>query len=999
MNVVTKTICWIVICCFSVAYLALKHGSAETNPSGAALRGEKEPIQHRRYLLSDEEIAAIQALEEAEATANEMDADDTEADEHSYLESNAEDASDTVSAATSMCLEDSTDDQDESALVEGDVESNENEFLCASEDELEEAQAELEETWSDLELFLYGEDDDITTIDGHSLDSASPDSTSCDKAWGTYKKTFNKFNTFFVVNDSNERKAMKAFRENCKNIRKANRARKTRANPVKSSASKKKENKPDETQDSSIHVVNEFTPLTEEQISEMFAFKENEVHFKDQDDYHRKLGVEVEPEMISHGRNLQAFVDEEEFSWADTGYMGRVVNQGRCGSCYLNSVVTEVETALAIKTDATPLSLSREQVKNCQKENYYSTSHSPRGCNGGWMANSYEYIRRNWIAETTSEGQYPGITLDQNYPYVAKNLKCDHDPASMPPVAKVGDINVNKSSYKFISPSETNYKKALADGPLNIALGASYWGSYGGGVKTCNSLQYSINHAVLLIGWGVENGEKYWLIQNSWGTNWGDQGYIKLKRGLNDDGSESSSRGRRGDANCGMTYYGAWQSNFISEVSSDMVHCQGNWDAWSECSINCSADGEQSRTYTVTQEASNGGAQCPYPDGKTQTRKCQFTTVVQNDWGECSVPCNGGTQTRTISKYDEYGTCPDEEEEQKCNLDLCDNTCLIVNNAPYSWLMNGAYKPVLQGDGYVDNLSDGCSNSDVPAFYNEDKNTHFFWYARNCNSGYWGFYRTVGRWAWMWSRRSYPGTSSPEKSYTSPLIVDRWSNDRNGIEITALDCDLLPVDCDGHWEDWDECDATCDGGVQRKRFTVITPAANGGKACPADKERACNTHSCDQKCVKVSNARYSWLNGVYFGSVGGYVQNGWCGSVTYPHYQRTRVYTRKYWWGYTYTRTYKYDLVFYNNRCRYSYSSGKWNKQHIGGYWAMGRLYQRHGRTYFGSYDRSHYNWRNYIAPSDSNHPNQMNWERSVELTNDWYKRGVTSVEEVACSG
>lgn len=147
--------------------------------------------QHCRHLLSDEEIAVIQALEEAEATANEMDADDTEADEHSCLKSNTEEASDAVSAATSMCSEDSTDDQqDESALVEGDVESNENEFLCASEDKLEEAWAELEETWSDLEVFFHGEDDNITSTDGQSLDSAFPDSTSCDKGWGAYKKTF-----------------------------------------------------------------------------------------------------------------------------------------------------------------------------------------------------------------------------------------------------------------------------------------------------------------------------------------------------------------------------------------------------------------------------------------------------------------------------------------------------------------------------------------------------------------------------------------------------------------------------------------------------------------------------------------------------------------------------------------------------------------------------------------------------------------------------------------
>merc|ERR1712226_1395034 len=101
------------------------------------------------------------------------------------------------------------------------------------------------------------------------------------------------------------------------------------------------------------------------------------------------------------------------------------------------------------------------------------------------MSKSYEYIRHNWEPRATEREGFEsgeGIALAVDYPYVPRNLKCAYNPSTMPQAASVGTPATRGSSYRVISPSEKNFKLALKDGPIVVALGASYWGSYSGGV-------------------------------------------------------------------------------------------------------------------------------------------------------------------------------------------------------------------------------------------------------------------------------------------------------------------------------------------------------------------------------------------------------------------------------------------------------------------------------------------------------------------------------------
>jgi cathepsin H len=141
------------------------------------------------------------------------------------------------------------------------------------------------------------------------------------------------------------------------------------------------------------------------------------------------------------------------------------------------------------------------------------------GCNGGLPSHAFEYIK-----------YAGGIATEDKYPYLARDNNCTVDSNSFSVGVSGGAVN--------ISLSEDDLRVQLfKHGPVSVAFEViDGFRDYKTGVYTtdqCKNGPGDVNHAVLAVGYGTENGVDYWIIKNSWSATWGDQGYFKMQRGVN----------------------------------------------------------------------------------------------------------------------------------------------------------------------------------------------------------------------------------------------------------------------------------------------------------------------------------------------------------------------------------------------------------------------------------------------------------------------------------
>ena len=220
--------------------------------------------------------------------------------------------------------------------------------------------------------------------------------------------------------------------------------------------------------------INQFSALTAEEFQQQY------------------LGLVVPENFVSVEQSDDVAVGDVD--WTSQGAVTGVKNQGQCGSCWAFSTTGSLE-GLSKLAYGSLQSFSEQQLVDC------SGSYGNQACNGGLMDNAFKYVKDH------------GIVHEDEYTYKAVKGTCQKNS---------GDFKV--SGFTDVKDCNT-LATAITGRPVSVAVDATNWSQYKSGVFTNCAKQ--LNHGVLLVG----VTDQYWKIKNSWGTSWGESGFIRLARG------------------------------------------------------------------------------------------------------------------------------------------------------------------------------------------------------------------------------------------------------------------------------------------------------------------------------------------------------------------------------------------------------------------------------------------------------------------------------------
>jgi len=263
--------------------------------------------------------------------------------------------------------------------------------------------------------------------------------------------------------------------------------------------------------------INQFADLTNDEYKQLLSYKPI------RQDYIRSKNI---PKFL---RNFNASMNVDlptEVDWRDATKnpanmvaVNPVKDQGQCGSCWAFSSTASIEVYHAIATKQL-VSLSEQQMVSC------AGSYGNWGCFGGDMDAAFRYV--------IGQGK-AGQCTEQSYPYSGYGLFCKSSSCQTgATISAYHDIPVN---------NEAAIQQVIGTlGSVTIAIEADQqsFQFYSGGVFDDASCGTNTDHGVAIVGYGVDNGTPYFTVRNSWGSSWGENGYIRMKMGDNVCGLASS---------------------------------------------------------------------------------------------------------------------------------------------------------------------------------------------------------------------------------------------------------------------------------------------------------------------------------------------------------------------------------------------------------------------------------------------------------------------------
>ncbi len=235
--------------------------------------------------------------------------------------------------------------------------------------------------------------------------------------------------------------------------------------------------------------LNKFSDLTEEEFVAKYT------------------GYRVSNSMRTNVIAPKAIARPDSVDWRQQGAVNAMKDQGQCGSCWAFSATSAIESIWKISGKGSLLNLAEQQMVDC------GGSTGNYGCNGGWMDWAFQYIINVGGQEATAD-----------YPYTAMDGQCAFDASKI------------KATIKGYSDIPANNCEALLDAiaqqPVSVAIAANAIMFYDSGVFSSTTCGTSINHGVTAVGYGTDASVKkdYYLVRNSWGSGWGEQGYIRFDR-------------------------------------------------------------------------------------------------------------------------------------------------------------------------------------------------------------------------------------------------------------------------------------------------------------------------------------------------------------------------------------------------------------------------------------------------------------------------------------